>query len=264
MRARGWVLAGVLGLCAIDASAQSKTDPKPIAVDIATLKPDMIVLQDGKRGTYVVYNPRKTGARAWYGTGKVLYEQVITGRSANGDGWGLSTWAPRLAKMKPGYISYKPDGSFLTSCDGDDAAALTEITGDKAKAVLDKSQFLSPAMTRVPHLFARDDRGVYYYVDRLSKLHGGKGFRVFVGKKGAMKLLPLTDVASDSAGEVFSTKTGDLRIVKTQHDGALIETVWIKGERRTVLLQLDLEINSPIIFSELGIYKFTGTICENV
>ena len=36
---------------------------------------------------------------------------------------------------------------------------------------------------------------------------------MFVGKKGAMKQLPLTDVASDTAGEVFATKTGDLRLV---------------------------------------------------
>lgn len=264
MRARGWVLASVLALCAVDASAQGKADPKPIAVDIATLKPDMIVLQDAKRGTYVVHNPGKSGARAWYGTGKILYEQIMTGRSANGDGWTLNTWAPRLAEMRPGYITYSPDGSYLKACNGSDDAALTQITGDKAKAILDKYQFLSPAMTRVPHLFARDDRGIYYYADRLSKLHGGKGFRVFVGKKGAMKQLALTDVASDGGGEVFSTKTGDLRLVKTTSNGSVIETVWIKGEKRTELLKLDLDINSPIIFSELGIYKFTGTICDNV
>ena len=30
---------------------------------------------------------------------------------------------------------------------------------------------------------ARDDSGVYYYVDRIAKIYGGKGYRVFVGKK---------------------------------------------------------------------------------
>jgi len=73
---------------------------------------------------------------------------------------------------------------------------------------------MTSAIVRVPHVFARDDAGVYYYVDRIAKVYGGKGFRVFVGKKGAMKQLALTDVASDSEGDVFSTKTGDLRLVR--------------------------------------------------
>ena len=99
---------------------------------------------------------------------------------------------------------------------------LTEISGDKAKAVLDKSQFLSPGLVRRPHLLARDDMGIYYYVDKLSERHGGKAFRVFVGKRGAMKQVPLVDIAMDSAGQVFSTKTGDLRLVDSfqTQDGA--------------------------------------------
>ena len=37
----------------------------------------------------------------------------------------------------------------------------------------------------------------------LAKAYGGEGYRVFSGKKGAMKQLPLTDVAHDTGGDVL-------------------------------------------------------------
>jgi hypothetical protein len=242
------------------------TDPKPTPVDIKPLRDKLLVFQDKTGGTYVVYTAIDgTGdATVFYGTGKSLYKQIITGRSRNGDAWSISTWTPRLAELRHGAVSRKTDGTFEKWCDGKDDAVLTELTGDKAKAVLDKYTFLSPALVRRPHLFARDDTGVYYYVDRLAKDLGGKGYRVFVGKKGGMKQLALVDVASDSAGEVFSTKTGDLRLVRTATGDAKPSTKWVKGEKRTELIPLDLDVNSPLIFTELGIYKFTGTLCDNI
>lgn len=240
------------------------TDPKPTPVDIKPLRDKLQVFQDKMGGTYVVYTALDgTGeATVFYGTGKTLYKQTVTGRSRNGDAWTVATWAPRLEEIRPGTVARKDDGTFMRWCDGQDDAVLTELTGDKAKVVLDKYTFLSPALVRRPHLFARDDSGVYYYVDRLSKDYGGKGYRVFVGKKGAMKQRPLLDVASDSAGDVFATKTGDLRIVRTVTDDKSAVT-WVKGEKRTQLISLDPDLNSILIYKEFGVYGFTGNICEN-
>jgi hypothetical protein len=39
---------------------------------------------------------------------------------------------------------------------------------------------------------------------------------------------------------------------------------WIRGEKRTDLVGLDLDVNSRLIFRDLGVYKFTGTICDNI
>jgi hypothetical protein len=86
---------------------------------------------------------------------------------------------------------------------------------------------------------------------------------VFVGRKGAMKPKPLTDVASDTAGDVFATKTGDLRIVRDTSEGKSTVT-WIKGEKRIELVTLDLDANSQLIFKDLGVYGFTGSICESL
>jgi hypothetical protein len=108
--------------------------------------------------------------------------------------------------------------------------------------------------------------GIYYYVDKLSERHGGKAYRVFVGKRGAMKQVPLVDIAMDSAGQVFSTKTGDLRLVDSfqTQDGAKKQSTWVKGSKKTELFILDLDVNSVVIFKELGIYKLVGGICDNV
>src|SRR5947207_1056188 len=126
-----------------------------------------------------------------------------------------------------------------------------------------KAAFLTSAIVRVPHLLARDDSGVYYYVDRYAKIYGGKGYRVYVGRKGAMKQMPLTDVASDSAGDVFSTKSGDLRLVRNSENNKETMT-WVKGEKRTELVFLDTDVNSVVIFKDLGVYTFLGTLCDNV
>jgi len=267
MRARGWVVTGIMAVSSVAlGQAPKDADPKPTPVDIKAIKDKLQVFQDKAGGTYVVYDDPDEASkyRAFYGTGKELYEQITVGRSRDGDAWTISTWAPRLAEVRPAGIMKKKDGSFMKWCDGKDDAVLTQLGGEKAKAVIDKYSFLSPALVRRAHLFARDDSGIYYYIDRLDGAHGGKGYRVFVGKKGAMKQLALTDVATDTGGQVFSTKTGDLRLVKMADDPTKPTTRWVKGEKKTDLIQLDVDANSPVIFTELGIYKFTGTLCDNI
>jgi hypothetical protein len=262
MRARGWVVLALgLTLSAATAVAESK-EPKPFVLDLKDLKDKLIVARDAAGGTYVVL-PAGSDSRAWYGTGKTLYEQILIGRSADGDAWSLNVWAPRLAEIRPGAIDRRKDGTFAKTCDGLEDAVLTQVTGDKAKAVLDKSIFMSPALLRRPHLLARDDSGSYFYVDKLATQYGGKGYRVFVGRKGAMKQMTLTDVASDSAGQVFSTKSGDLRLVRTEQENKS-STLWVKGGKKTELIPLDTDANSPVIFNDLGVYKFIGTICDNI
>lgn len=265
MRAPSWIVAALILGSATSVRADGKKLPKeppPFAVDVNPKKEPVIVLADANGGTYVVVGqPESTSKKAFYGTKKRLYEQITVGGSRNGDAWTINTWSPRIPKMRPGGIMKRKDGTYFKSCDGMDDAVLTEITGDKAKAVMNKSQFLSPGLVRRPHLFARDDMGVYYYVDKLSERHGGKAYRVFVGKRGAMKQMPLVDIAMDSAGEVYSTKTGDLRLVDSFEKKT---STWVKGQKKTELSILDLDVNSVIIFKELGIYKLLGGICDNV
>jgi hypothetical protein len=38
---------------------------------------------------------------------------------------------------------------------------------------------------------------------------------------------------------------------------------WVHGEKGDELHFLDLDVNSVLIFKELGIYGFLGTLCDN-
>jgi hypothetical protein len=257
-RAPALALALVASLITTTAAA----DPTPKPVDVKALRPTATVLTDAQGGIYVVF--RGDEIKLFYGpNAKAVYEQVIFGGGSSGDAFDVSTWAPRLPGVQYGNFARKEDKTYNKSCADKDDAVLTELTGDKAKAILDKTPFLSSGIVHVPHLLARDDSGVYYYVDRLAKIYGGKGYRVFVGKKGAMKPMPLTDVASDSAGEVFSTKSGDLRLVR-HNENSKDAMTWVKGEKRMELVFLDTDVNQAVIFKDLGIYTFLGTICDNV
>jgi hypothetical protein len=263
MRARGWVAAS----CVLSATALAA--PKPTPVDIKPFRGEALVLTDAKGGIYVVH-PGPGEHEVFYGNKTTLNQQRVLGYSANGEAgtWSIATDAPRLANLQHGAIAKMPDGTYQRQCDGKDDAVLSEVTGDKAKAILDKSQFLTTSMFYVSVLLARDDTGVYYYVDRNRVSH--QDYRVFVGKKGAMKQLPLTDVAVDDAGAVFSTKSGDLRLVETKDDEDTVGVSkkstarWVHGEKKEELTFLSTELSERLIFRDLGVYAFLGTLCDNV
>jgi hypothetical protein len=264
MRARRWWWALVICCAAGTAAAE----PKPKAVDIKPFKDRLVVLQDSEGGTYVVL-PGDSGdsARIFYGLPKKpLYDQVVTGRGSNGSAgtWDVAVWSPRVPNFQPGSIAKKADGSFTKFCGSDNQTELTQLSSDKAKTILDKGQFMTTAMIRRPYMLARDDSGVYYYVDVIRDQYGGKGYRVFVGKKGAMKQKPLTDIANDSAGDVFATKTGDLRIVRNVDPDNKTEVLWVKGGKRSPLTFLNVEQNEAMIYKDLGVYTFTGNICDTL
>lgn len=257
----------VLWLVALAAPAHAEINPTK--VDIKPFRDELVVLQDSEGGTYFV-KPRKdsdTPARLWFRPklAKEAWEQQVVGYSANGAAWSVATWAPRIPGIRPGALELHKDGSYSKRCLHErDDMQLTQLTGDKAKTVLDRTTFMSQYMVRRAHLLARDDSGVYYYVDRYMLSLGGKGFRVFVGRKGAMKQMPLVDVASDTAGEVFSTKTGDLRFTVTKDGDGKPAIAWVRGGKSQPLVGLDVDANSVVIWSDLGIYKFLGTLCDDI
>lgn len=255
----------VVGLAGV-----ATADPTPKPVDIKPFKDKLVVLKDADGGVYAVTYEKGEDPHIFYGTSaKVLHEQLLEGSSSrNGDvAWSVAVQAPRAAYPFMGHVERKPDGSYQRTCGDTLIVPLTELTGDKAKAVLDKAQFLTTTMIRKPYLLARDDRGIYYYVDVLRPIYGGAGHRVLVGKKGALKQMALTDVTSDSAGDVFATKSGDLRLVRTldeQANETKATAQWIRGEKRTELIYLDVYMNQPLIWRDFGIYKIPGTICGNI
>jgi hypothetical protein len=98
-------------------------------------------------------------------------------------------------------------------------------------------------------------------VDREREPENSRSFRLFVGPRGNMKLQKMTNVVSDSEGDIFATKTGSLRLILDKH-----ETSWVSGKKKTPLVTLPIEDNHVLIFTDLGAYtgQRLGTPCDDL
>jgi hypothetical protein len=258
-----WVLA--LGIAGHAAAAPKTAKPgdKPKPIDVKAVADKLEVFRDDEGNYYV--SPKRNAfaddAEQWvfYGDGKTMYQQRIVGYGADDKGYDWAVWSPRVRGVQQASFTAKGPKPTV-QCKQQDQKSLKTLTVDEAKAVLARATFLPAPWQRQAHLLARDDDGTYFYVDRYREEYGGKGFRVFSGQKGAMKELAMTNVVSDSAGEIYATKSGDLKVVTEGDSG---KAYWKKGQSKSELIVLDLLPNRYLIYRELGIYGQLGVICDD-
>ena len=124
--------------------------------------------------------------------------------------------------------------------------------------MLGTARFHPPRWKYRAYALARDDAGTYYYVDRRRE-EGSMEFRLYTGQRGSMKPLKMTNLVSDSEGDIFSTRSGELRLVLDKKQSAWVE----KGKKRE-LKSLPVEDNVQLIYSDLGVYSGQplGTPCD--
>ena len=161
------------------------------------------------------------------------------------------------------------EGDFHIRC-GDKRATLHPVPAGEAKALLEKAKFYAPQFMRMPHFLARDDRGIYYYIDKSAK-EGEKDFKIYIGKSGQLKRTRLQNIVQDSAGEIFATPNGSLRIVIDKK-----EALWVRDQKRQPLVMMDrfdlmngVPYKGPnlrLVFGELGVYsgQKVGTPCDDL
>lgn len=233
-------------------------------------KKAMQLLTDGK-GHYLAIALTETQMPStdavFYGDGKTFYQLRVP--SYGGDGgehtWSMSLWEPRETWGQTSVQKTKE--GFSASC-GSRNATLTEVPAAEAQTIVGAAAFYRPRWTRKPYRLARDDRGQYYFVDHLRiededfRNPGPKrDLRLFVGPRGKLKLQPMTNIVSDSQGDIFATKSGELRLVANQ-----AEVKWVAGKKETKLLGLPIEDNARLIYTELGVYdrERLGTPCDDL
>ena len=61
-----------------------------------------------------------------------------------------------------------------------------------------------------------------------------------------MKEMPMTNVVSDSAGQIFATKRGELRIIAASQG----KIQWRKGGQQTELVRLEPSENRYLVYRE--------------
>ena len=252
-------------LAATASAAPDVVKLKPI--DVKAVFDKLDVFKDETGNYYVVPKPGAIDGDqindwVFFGDGKSMYRQRVIGYSLDGAERDWNVWAPRARNLSTGTMHIEPDKSYV-QCkqSGDDKhRPLTLLTADEARTLIKRAKFYPPLWQRRAHYLARDDNGVYYYVDAIQEEYGGPGFRVFVGQKGGMKQMPMVSMASDSAGEIFSTKNGQLKIITDREGKAAF---WIKGGKKTELTVLPPIDNRYLIYRELGIYGQLGALCDD-
>lgn len=245
-----------------NAKPASPANAKPTPIDITSVIEQLDVFKNDLGMFLVVPRPTLKDDRdtyLFYGDGKHMYQQLIIGSGSDGAHYNWTVWSPRARELPGASIDLDSSGLRVQCSRGSKGTTeLFRLSDPDATAFLKKAKFMPPLWQRRSHLLARDDDGVYYFVDKLTEELGGKGFRVFAGQTGAMKELAMTNIVRDSRGQIFATKTGELKIVASQ-DG---KAYWKKGGKKTELVVLEPGDNRYLIYRELGIYGPLGVVCD--
>lgn len=256
-------------LCARSGPARGGPGANDEALKIEpAVRAQMILCTDGK-SHYVAIAPKEPVARSlFYGNDKKLVQVRMPAGGVSG-GWFVD---PRFYNktLNDNFrgldlrlfsaVEYDADKKTCEVRCGERTKALSIVPQDKAQALLGAATFLPNPRLHEPYALARDDRGTYFFVDRGATAQTEKKFRLFVGPRGNLQLQEMTNIVSDSEGDVFSTKTGSLRLILGK------ESSWIEGEKTRKLTQVPVEKNLQVIYNDLGVYsgERLGTPCDDL
>ncbi len=229
-------------------------------VDVSAVKDKIKLVTDGK-GHYVAFVPfDRDDDRVFYGDAKTFHSLPVQGGGSSGtESFDVVFVDPRYPAGARRMFELR-DNKYRVTC-GDRVTALQLVDDAKAKEIVAAATFGKSPRKRRAYALARDDRGRYFFVDTGRTPDTEKAFKLYVGPKGALKLQKMTNVVSDSEGDIFSTKTGSLRLVL-----GTAESVWIEGKTKTRLTLVPVEDNAAMIYGELGVYsgERLGTPCDDL
>jgi hypothetical protein len=234
-------------------------------LDVSAYKDKLKGLTDGQ-GHYILYNPEGPYSNPiFYGDGKTFHQFVVFGGGASGtESWSVNFWDPRILRSVNGAPEVRmkdSGGSYEVTC-GEKMTAFKSLKGEELKK-LTAGTFLPRVWTRQPERLLRDDAGNYFFVDRLrtESRADRRDFRVYMGPRSKMKLLPLKDIVDDSKGTIFATANGNLRLVSTDS-----KPLWIAGKEKVELTDIPVDDNARMIYLDLGPYtgQPLGTPCDDL
>lgn len=213
---------------------------------------DTVVRDDEGRVLRFAPDAQSKSTSIYIGDGKTMR------RLASPAGHAKIAWGPIIhSRLR------RTDNGWTVQCPNDRSVVFRPVDDKTRLQVLKEATYVEePLWQRREFALARDDRGMYYYVDHVAQEFGGQGFRVFRGPRGQVRETTLTDIVDDSAGMIFATKAGKLRLILGQRDDQ--EAVWIEGKKQRKLVLLPLHSNLALIYNGLGPYDGAhfGTICE--
>jgi hypothetical protein len=248
-------------------AAAGAAEPAPAPADITGIKDKLSVWTDGKKHYLaLVMTTDSDSPIFWSANGKEFYQLRVFGGGSEGDDKNLKKldrvfWEPRVDAPYKGSFDYRSADKAITVQCSDRKTAIKQLPAAEAKPLVDGAKFFKSRWNRYAYALARDNTGKYYYVDNQREPEHAKNFRLWAGPKGALKPQKMINVVSDSEGDIFATKSGQLRLVLDKH-----ETMWIQGQKKTKLVYLPVEDNHIMIYTDLGVYtgEPLGTPCDDL
>ena len=231
----------------------------PADVDLTKTKLKYAAFTDGN-GHYLVTDipdgatSNPSVVTAYYGDGKTFFDTFTQSRTQRHTD-------PRYYYGMPMLEWSKAPVEIDVLC-GKRHTILKRVPAAESDALIAKAVFKRSPLEFTPYTLARDDEGTYYYVEQGRFDDNNSQFRVFSGKRGNMKEQKLTNIVHDSAGDIFATAKGDLRLIT----GTPTRTEWWKGKAHTPLTPVPADQNVEMIFNDLGVYKNMrlGTPCDDL
>jgi len=242
-------------------AAAATDEPAQPTVDISEVKDKLQILTDGKQHYIAVEPWGESDKHLYYGDGKRFYAQRVGSGGREGhEAWDRTYWEPRVNAPWQGGVGLRKGKGHQVQC-GNRATELKLVEGDERAKIIADAKFFGPLWKYRAYSLARDNKGTYYYVDRPREPENNKAFRLFAGLRGNLKPLKMTNVVSDSQGDIFTTKKGELRLVLDKK-----RSVWFAGKTETELVSLPLEDNRIMIYTDLGVYagQRLGTPCDDM
>jgi hypothetical protein len=242
-------------------TAAAPQEPAEPTLDISEVKDKLQVFTDGKQHFIVVEPWDPNYKHLYYGDGKRFYSQRSPSGGREGhEAWDRTFWEPRVPALWQGGVGMRKGENPQVQC-GKRKTELKPVEGEERTKLLDEAKFYQPLWKYRAYALARDDKGVYYYVDRPREPENSKAFRLFAGPRGNLKPLKMTNVVSDSQGDIFSTKKGELRLILDKK-----QSKWVAGKKETELVSLPIQDNHIMIYTDLGVYagQRLGTPCDDM
>jgi hypothetical protein len=242
-------------------AAEAKADEAP-AVDVTAVRDKLQVLGDG-HGHFVALIPfanREEREHAYYGDGKRFHAMRVVTSFTNGhEAFSFTFWDPRFRRGVESELRFQ-EGRYAVTC-GEHETTMTALPAEEARKLVAEASFFGPLWRWKAYALARDEQGTYYYVDRQREPADSRNFRLFSGTRGKLKRLEMTNVVSDSVGEIFVTKAGKFWLIFGKQ-----ESFWIRGKNRKGLTNVPVEDNAALIFDEVGAYagQRLGTPCDDL
>lgn len=246
---------------------------KDDSVDVTAFKAKLKLWTDGKKH-YIAAIPMSIGDEdddlSFYSPdGKDFYalQRFSGGSDGSASTFDWTFWEPRVQQASFG--AYKDANGktlhYQVECD-QRKTNLTLVGDADAAKIFGAAAWHKFHWQRAAYRLARDDEGVYYFVDidRSSKDSLRKtGHHVWMGNKGAMKQVKMIDMTSDTEGDVFVTKDGQLRFVIGKNT-----VEWVQNGKHEALhyLDLDEDLNRILVYTDLGVYsgEMLGTPCDDL